>query len=120
MSSTYVFFIRGILFVERGEKNFLHTVSPFCEKVKPERKKNAKKTAENAGNGQTRREMNMCSLNGKLRSISVCLEFDEEGKPIKNNFFYASNFLELISIEDMEKIQREIEKTQKANWTERT
>lgn len=50
----------------------------------------------------------------------VCLEFDEEGKPIKNNFFYASNFLELISIEDMEKIQREIEKTQKANWTERT
>ncbi len=46
---------------------------------------------------------------------SVCLEFDEEGRPIKNDFFYASNFLDLISIEDMEKIQKEIDKIKGAN-----
>ena len=41
---------------------------------------------------------------------SVRLEFDEEGTPIKNNFFYAINYLDLISIEDMERIQKEIGK----------
>lgn len=41
----------------------------------------------------------------------VFVELDEEGRPLKNKFFYASNYLELISYEDMEKIQHELDKS---------
>lgn len=41
----------------------------------------------------------------------VNVEIDEEGNPIKNKFFYATNYLEMISFEDMERIQQELDKS---------
>ena len=35
----------------------------------------------------------------------IDLTIDENGEPSKNDFFYSSNMLEMISLEDMNKIQ---------------
>jgi len=35
----------------------------------------------------------------------VVLDLDENGKPNKNDFFYATNMLDMISLEDMSKFQ---------------
>lgn len=37
---------------------------------------------------------------------NISLRFDENGDPYKNNVFYAINALNLISLEDMEKIRK--------------
>lgn len=39
----------------------------------------------------------------------VRLTMDEEGKLSKNDFFYATNFLEMISLEDMQNFQKFVE-----------
>ena len=36
----------------------------------------------------------------------IGLTIDDEGNPEKNDFFYATNMLDMISIEDMKKIQK--------------
>lgn len=36
----------------------------------------------------------------------IVLELDENGKPSKNDFFYASNMLNMISLEDMSNFQK--------------
>lgn len=41
----------------------------------------------------------------------VTVRFDENGDPLKNELFYALNALNLISYEDMEKIQKVLDKT---------
>lgn len=41
----------------------------------------------------------------------VTVRFDENGDPLKNELFYALNTLNLISYEDMEKIQKALDKT---------
>ena len=43
----------------------------------------------------------------------INLTISEDGKISKNDFFYAINYLELISIEDMQKIQKFIETVKK-------
>ena len=43
----------------------------------------------------------------------IILDIDENGKPNKNDFFYSSNILNMISLTDMKTIQDAIEKAQK-------
>lgn len=43
----------------------------------------------------------------------VILELDEDGNPSKDDFFYASNMLNMISLEDMFKFQEFLKKTKK-------
>lgn len=40
----------------------------------------------------------------------VRLQLDESGNPNKNEFFYSTNVLEMISLEDMKKIQDYLER----------
>lgn len=40
----------------------------------------------------------------------VTIRFDENGDPYKNELFYSLNSLNLISYEDMEKIQKQLDK----------
>lgn len=42
----------------------------------------------------------------------INIELDDKGEPIKNDFFYAVNYLELISLEDMKLIMEEIANAQ--------
>lgn len=37
---------------------------------------------------------------------TVVLTLDENGNPNKNDFFYSTNMLDMISIEDMQKVQK--------------
>jgi hypothetical protein len=39
------------------------------------------------------------------KSPTIIQEFDETGKPIKNNFIYSINMLDLVSVEDWKKLQ---------------
>lgn len=40
----------------------------------------------------------------------INLQLDENGNPNKNDFFYSSNVLEMISLEDMKKVQDFLER----------
>lgn len=43
----------------------------------------------------------------------IILELDENGNPSKNDFFYASNMLDMISLEDMSKFQNVLRNARK-------
>ena len=43
----------------------------------------------------------------------VVIQLDDEGKPIKDEFFYATNMLNLISYEDMSKFSEILRKAKK-------
>ena len=40
------------------------------------------------------------------KSPTIIQEFDHEGNPIKNDFIYSINMLNLVSVEDWKKLQR--------------
>ena len=42
----------------------------------------------------------------------IVLELDENGRPNKNDFFYSSNMLDMISLEDMSKFQDKLKAAQ--------
>ena len=42
----------------------------------------------------------------------VVLELDENGNPNKNDFFYSTNMLNMISLDDMSKFQNELKRAQ--------
>lgn len=40
------------------------------------------------------------------KSPTIIQEFDEEGNPVKNDFIYSINMLNLVSVEDWSKLQQ--------------
>lgn len=54
------------------------------------------------------KENNVVQIRYELPVIT--LQLNEEGKPSRNEFFYATNVLEMISLEDMQKIMEYLEK----------
>lgn len=54
------------------------------------------------------KENNVVQIRYELPVIT--LQLNEEGEPSRNEFFYATNVLEMISLEDMQKIMEYLEK----------
>ena len=54
------------------------------------------------------KDENFVQIRYELPVINLTL--DDQGNPSKNEFFYSSNRLEMISLEDMKKIQELLEK----------
>ena len=56
-----------------------------------------------------------CELKVDYQMPSQRISFDSENNVVKNNTFYSINKLNLISFEDMEKIQSKINEAKKRN-----
>lgn len=89
-----------------------------------ENKKEFDKVKESLGN--VKLKLNKCNVvegedfDGKVLKIKyeippITIYFDENKNPIKNDFFYAINYLELVSYEDMNKIINIMEKIKKGD-----
>lgn len=50
------------------------------------------------------------SIRVKYSIPDIVVEFDENNIPLKNDLFYAINYLELLSIEDFQKLNNEFSK----------